>query len=143
MGERQLICLARALAGDPRILILDEATSSIDPYTELVIQDALLKLFEGRTAIVIAHRLSTVRRADRIYVMDKGQVVEVGNHFELLARGGRYAHLYEMQFKAQEEAPTIKPPAPWERPEGDSERSGDAPKPAAGPDARQGPRPPG
>jgi ABC-type multidrug transport system fused ATPase/permease subunit len=142
MGERQLICLARALAGDPRILILDEATSSIDPYTELVIQDALLKLFEGRTAIVIAHRLSTVRRADRIYVMDKGQVVEVGSHFELLARGGRYAHLYEMQFKAQEEAPPIKPPAPWERPEGDGERSGDAPESAAGPDARRGPRPP-
>jgi ATP-binding cassette subfamily B protein len=103
MGERQLICLARALIADPRILILDEATSSIDPYTELIIQRALLKLFEGRTSIVIAHRLSTVRRADRIYVLDHGQVAEVGTHDELLDRGGLYSHLYEMQFKAQEE----------------------------------------
>jgi len=102
IGERQLICLARALIADPRILILDEATSSVDPYTELIIQDALMKLFKGRTSVVIAHRLSTVRRADRIYVMDQGQVVEVGNHQELLAQGGLYANLYEMQFKAQE-----------------------------------------
>lgn len=125
MGERQLICLARAMVGNPRILILDEATSSIDPYTELVIQDALLKLFEGRTAIVIAHRLSTVRRADRIYVLDKGQVVEVGNHQELLARGGRYAHLYEMQFKAQETVAEERPVAPWERPAGDQDPAAD------------------
>jgi len=103
MGERQLICLARALVANPRILILDEATSSIDPYTELVLQRALLKLFEGRTSIVIAHRLSTVRRATRIYVMEAGRVVEVGTHGELLDKGGLYAKLYEMQFKAQEE----------------------------------------
>ncbi len=103
MGERQLICLARALIADPRILILDEATSSIDPYTELIIQDALLKLFQGRTSIVIAHRLSTVRRADRIYVLDHGEIQEVGSHDELLAKGGLYANLYELQFKAQEE----------------------------------------
>lgn len=102
MGERQLICLARALVAEPQILILDEATSSIDPYTELIIQDALLKLFKGRTSIVIAHRLSTVRRSDRIYVMDDGQVVESGTHAELLAKGGRYSRLYEMQFKPQE-----------------------------------------
>lgn len=104
IGERQLICLARALIADPRILILDEATSSIDPYTELIIQDALLRLFKGRTSIVIAHRLSTVRRAVRIYVLDQGQVVEVGTHEELLAKGGLYANLYELQFKAQEPA---------------------------------------
>jgi ABC-type multidrug transport system fused ATPase/permease subunit len=109
MGERQLICLARALIADPRILILDEATSSIDPYTELIIQDALLKLFKGRTSLVVAHRLSTVRRADRIYVFDHGQVVEVGNHEELLAQGGIYSNLYEMQFKAQENAPVAAP----------------------------------
>jgi len=102
MGERQLICLARALVAEPQILILDEATSSIDPYTELIIQDALLKLFKGRTSIVIAHRLSTVRRSDRIYVMDDGRVVESGTHAQLLAKGGRYSRLYEMQFKPQE-----------------------------------------
>ena len=105
IGERQLICLARALVADPRILILDEATSSVDPYTELIIQDALLKLFKGRTSFVIAHRLSTVRRADRIYVMDGGRIVEIGTHKELLARGGLYYNLYEMQFKGQEAAP--------------------------------------
>jgi len=104
IGERQLICLARALVADPRILILDEATSSVDPYTELIIQDALLKLFKGRTSFVIAHRLSTVRRADRIYVLDKGRVVEVGRHEELLAQAGLYSNLYKMQFKAQEAA---------------------------------------
>ena len=103
MGERQLICLARALVADPRILILDEATSSVDPYTELIIQSALLKLFQGRTSIVIAHRLSTVRRADRIYVVDAGRVAEEGPHEELLAQGGLYSKLYEMQFKSQEE----------------------------------------
>jgi len=105
IGERQLICLARALIADPRILILDEATSSVDPYTELIIQDALRKLFKGRTSFVIAHRLSTVRRADRIYVMDEGEVVEVGRHEELLAQGGLYSNLYRMQFKRQEAAP--------------------------------------
>jgi ABC-type multidrug transport system fused ATPase/permease subunit len=104
IGERQLICLARALIADPRILILDEATSSVDPYTELIIQDALNLLFRGRTSIVIAHRLSTIRRSDRIYVMDHGRVAEVGSHDELLERGGLYANLYEMQFKMQEAA---------------------------------------
>jgi ATP-binding cassette subfamily B multidrug efflux pump len=108
MGERQLICLARALVADPRILILDEATSSVDPYTELIIQGALAEMFKGRTSIVIAHRLSTVRRADRIYVMDQGQVVEMGPHEELLAQGGIYANLYEMQFKAQESVSEVE-----------------------------------
>ena len=106
MGERQLICLARALIADPRILVLDEATSSIDPYTELIIQDALLRLFQGRTSLVIAHRLSTVRRADRIYVFDAGRIAEVGTHRELLELGGLYDNLYEMQFKSQEEPST-------------------------------------
>ncbi len=105
MGERQLICLARALIANPRILILDEATSSIDPYTELIIQRALLKLFEDRTSIVIAHRLSTVRRANRIYVFDQGEVVEVGTHEELLAQGGLYAKLHAMQFRDRETPP--------------------------------------
>jgi len=104
IGERQLICLARALVADPRILILDEATSSVDPYTELLIQKALEKVFQSRTSVVIAHRLSTVRRADQIYVLDHGRVVEEGTHHELLARGGLYSHLYEMQFRPQEEA---------------------------------------
>jgi ATP-binding cassette subfamily B protein len=74
----------------------------VDPYTELIIQDALMALFKRRTSIVIAHRLSTIRRSDRIYVMNHGRVAEVGSHKELLARGGLYANLYEMQFKAQE-----------------------------------------
>jgi len=104
IGERQLICLARALVADPRILILDEATSSVDPYTELLIQKALEKIFRTRTSVVIAHRLSTVRQADMIYVLDEGRVVEQGTHQELLAKGGLYQHLYEMQFRLQEEA---------------------------------------
>lgn len=103
IGERQLICLARALIADPRILILDEATSSVDPYTELLIQRALEKVFRSRTSIVIAHRLSTVRRADKIYVLHGGCVVEEGTHQQLLAKAGLYQHLYEMQFRLQEE----------------------------------------
>jgi len=98
VGQRQLLAFARALLANPRILILDEATSSVDAYTELLIQRALEKLFKGRTSIVIAHRLSTIRNADRIYVIDKGRVVEVGNHEELVAKGGLYKSLYEKQF---------------------------------------------
>lgn len=100
VGQRQLLAFARALLADPAILVLDEATSSVDPYTEALIQEALRRLLRGRTAIVIAHRLSTVRDADRIYVLDGGRVVEVGTHDQLLARGGLYRHLYDLQFAA-------------------------------------------
>lgn len=98
VGQRQLLAFARALLADPRILILDEATSSVDSYTELLIQKALERLLKGRTAFVIAHRLSTIRNADRIYVIDGGRVVQAGTHEELLAQGGLYKELYEKQF---------------------------------------------
>ena len=97
-GQRQLLAFARALAHDPAILVLDEATSSVDPETEWLIQDALAKLLRGRTAVVIAHRLSTIETADRILVMHKGELRETGTHRELLARGGIYARLYQMQY---------------------------------------------
>ncbi|PKL44093.1 MAG: ABC transporter ATP-binding protein [Candidatus Riflebacteria bacterium HGW-Riflebacteria-2] len=92
-GQRQLICIARAILADPRILILDEATASVDTLTEMLIQDALQKLLADRTAIVIAHRLATIRKADLICVMANGQIVERGSHSELIARGGLYADL--------------------------------------------------
>lgn len=97
MGQRQLVAIARALLANPRILILDEATSSVDTLTEALIQEALHRLRKGRTAIIIAHRLSTVRCADRIFVIDGGRVVEQGMHEELLAQGGLYSALYERQ----------------------------------------------
>ncbi|MEW6399878.1 MAG: ABC transporter ATP-binding protein [Bacillota bacterium] len=100
VGQRQLLAFARALLADPAILVLDEATASVDPYTEALIQEALRRLLKGRTAIVIAHRLSTVRDADRIYVLDGGRIVETGTHQDLLARGGMYHRLYQMQFAA-------------------------------------------
>jgi ABC-type multidrug transport system fused ATPase/permease subunit len=103
VGQRQLLCIARALPVDPRILILDEATSSVDTITEALIQEALQRLLTGRTAIVIAHRLSTVRNADRICVIDERRMVEQGNHEALLARGGLYCDLYERQFIAWED----------------------------------------
>jgi ATP-binding cassette subfamily B protein len=102
IGQRQLIAFARALLRDPRILILDEATSSVDAYTELIIQKALEKLLAGRTSIIIAHRLSTIRSADEILVLDQGRIVERGKHSDLLARRGVYKKLYEMQFKYQD-----------------------------------------
>jgi ATP-binding cassette subfamily B multidrug efflux pump len=101
-GQKQLISFARALAHNPRILILDEATSSVDTETELRVREALTKLVEGRTSLVIAHRLSTIQRADRIIVMHKTQLREMGTHQELLARHGIYWKLYQLQYKEQE-----------------------------------------
>jgi ATP-binding cassette subfamily B protein len=97
-GERQRMALARVILKDPRILVLDEATSSLDSESEALIQEALKRVMAGRTSIVIAHRLSTILAADLILVMDRGQIVERGTHAELLAQGGLYAHLYETQF---------------------------------------------
>jgi ABC-type multidrug transport system fused ATPase/permease subunit len=103
VGQRQLISFARALLADPRILILDEATSSVDTQTERVIQEALARLLQGRTAFVIAHRLSTVVNADRIVVIQDGRIVEQGSHTELLARGGIYYQLYSMGFEEKQD----------------------------------------
>ncbi len=97
-GQRQLLAIARAVLADPKILILDEATSSVDTRTEKNIQDAMVKLMKNRTSLIIAHRLSTIQDSDKIVVMDKGRVVEIGNHTELLAQKGRYYELYITQF---------------------------------------------
>ena len=100
-GQRQLLAIARAVIADPSILILDEATSSVDTRTEAHIQEALLRLMEGRTSFVIAHRLSTIRDADRVLVINDGRIIERGTHDELLAQGGFYHHLYMSQFKGK------------------------------------------
>jgi ATP-binding cassette subfamily B multidrug efflux pump len=102
-GQRQLIAIARAILADPRILILDEATSSVDTRTEVQIQAALRELMKGRTSFVIAHRLSTIRNADRIVVIEEGRIVEQGSHDELLTKGGAYHRLYMSQFRGNEE----------------------------------------
>ncbi|HKA24862.1 MAG TPA: ABC transporter ATP-binding protein, partial [Candidatus Eisenbacteria bacterium] len=102
VGEKQLMSFARCLTFDPHILVLDEATSSVDTETELLIQDALRKLMAGRTSVVIAHRLSTIQDVDRIVVLHKGQVRETGTHQELLAQRGIYHRLYELQYQSQE-----------------------------------------
>jgi ABC-type multidrug transport system fused ATPase/permease subunit len=102
-GQRQLIAFLRAYVSNPSILVLDEATSSVDTYTEKLIQKATDKITEGRTSIIIAHRLATVKKADKIIVMDAGQIVETGTHKELLKKGGYYSNLYEAQFLAEEE----------------------------------------
>ena len=101
-GQKQLISFARALAHDPKILILDEATSSVDTETEFRVRDALSRMVEGRTSLIIAHRLSTIQRADKIIVMHKGQVREMGSHQQLLAQRGIYYKLYQLQYKDQE-----------------------------------------
>ena len=98
-GQRQLLAIARAVLADPRILILDEATSSVDTRTEMLIQEALLKLMEGRTAFVIAHRLSTIRSADQVLVIDGGRIIERGDHKSLLAQEGFYYNLYMSQYR--------------------------------------------
>jgi ABC-type multidrug transport system fused ATPase/permease subunit len=98
VGQRQLLCIARAAIANPRILILDEATASVDTVTEVLIQGALERLMAQRTAVVIAHRLSTIRHADRICVIQSGQIVEQGTHDELLAQSGLYNELYQLQF---------------------------------------------
>jgi len=107
-GQKQLVSFARALVHDPRILILDEATSNVDTHTEILIREALERLLENRTSLVIAHRLSTIQKANRIVVLHKGRVREVGSHQELLARRGIYYRLYQLQYKDQEiEVPVL------------------------------------
>lgn len=101
MGQRQLVALMRVLMQKPAIFILDEATASIDPFTEWQIQQALNLILSKSTSILIAHRLSTVKAADRIVVMEKGRIIEEGNHKGLLARGGHYATLYNTYFRHQ------------------------------------------
>jgi ATP-binding cassette subfamily B protein len=101
-GQKQLISFARALAHAPSILVLDEATSSVDTETEFRVRDALSRMVEGRTSVIVAHRLSTIQRADKIIVMHKGRVREVGSHQQLLAQRGIYWKLYQLQYKDQE-----------------------------------------
>jgi ATP-binding cassette subfamily B protein len=116
VGQKQLLSFARALAFDPQVLILDEATSSVDTETELLIRDALKVLMAGRTTIAVAHRLSTIQGMDRILVFHKGELRESGAHQELLARRGIYYRLYQLQYREQEAATDLRPAAGGERP---------------------------
>jgi ATP-binding cassette subfamily B multidrug efflux pump len=116
VGQKQLLAFARALAYDPKILVLDEATSSIDTETELLIRDALEKLLAGRTSIIIAHRLSTIQNADRILVLHRGRVREIGRHQELLKQKGIYYKLYQLQYRDQAIDSTLRPQKPDIRP---------------------------
>ena len=102
-GQKQLLCIARVMLTHPPMLILDEATSSIDTRTEQRIQRAFAQLMQGRTSFIVAHRLSTIREADQILVMRAGHIIEQGKHEELLAKGGFYAELYNSQFAAEDE----------------------------------------
>lgn len=114
-GQRQRVAIARALLKDPRILLLDEATSSLDSEAEHEVQEALGRLMQGRTTVIIAHRLSTVRIAHRIAVLEKGEIVELGSHEELITQSGLYARLYEMQFRLEPEADTAITDTPQEQ----------------------------
>jgi ATP-binding cassette subfamily B protein len=105
LGQRQLISFARAIVADAKILVLDEATASIDSYTEMLIQQALQRLMEGRTGMVIAHRLATIRGADRIIVLQDGEIIEQGNHDELMSMGGLYSRLYSMNYASFDDIP--------------------------------------
>ena len=105
LGQRQLISFARAIVADAKILVLDEATASIDSYTEMLIQKALAKLLEGRTGIVIAHRLATIRGADRIIVLQNGHMIESGNHDQLMAAKGLYFRLYSLNYASFDDIP--------------------------------------
>jgi ABC-type multidrug transport system fused ATPase/permease subunit len=102
LGQRQLICFTRAYLSDPRIFMLDEATSSVDTATEMIVQKSLERLLRGRTTFIVAHRLSTIMKADQILVIDAGRIIERGTHRELLHHGGKYAHLYH-EFSKQSE----------------------------------------
>ena len=117
VGQRQLVSFARAVLANPRILVLDEATANVDTQTEILIQSALQQLLKGRTSLVIAHRLSTIHDADRVVVLDDGNIVETGTHQELMAKGGMYHHLYTMSYAVSDsespgddELPNVNPP---------------------------------
>jgi ATP-binding cassette, subfamily B, multidrug efflux pump len=112
LGQRQLLSFARALVADAKILVLDEATANIDSYTEMQIQQALVRLLEGRTGLVIAHRLATIRNADRIIVLQNGEVIEEGSHDQLMARRGFYARLYNMNYASFDDIPDEEIPGP-------------------------------